>query len=374
MIIGVPAERKREEYRVGLTPPGAGALAKASHQVLVESGAGLGAGFSDDVFARAGAKIMPQPRQVWEGADLVIKVKEPQPEEYEFMKRGKILFCFLHLASQPELTEKLIQCGTTAVAFETIQTGDGALPCLMPMSEIAGKIAVQAGASFLMRDKGGPGILMGGVPGVHPCEVLIIGGGTSGTNAARMATGMGAHVRIMDVNLSRLAYLDDIFNGRVTTVMSDEHNIETYVPQANLLIGAVLVPGGRAPLLVPESLVRRMQPGSVTVDIAVDQGGCIETIRPTTHDDPTYQKHGVTHYGVANIPGVVPRTSTQALANATLPFLLKLANLGEKAFEQVIELRKGLNVHPRAENKKGVVTNQAVADSLGLDYTPYESL
>jgi len=369
VIIGVPRERKREEHRVAVTPSGVKTLTRAGHDVLIESGAGLGAGFLDEDYSEAGARIMPQASQVWE-AELVVKVKEPQPEEFDFMRCGQTLFCFLHLASDADLAHKLLECGITAIALETIETDDRILPCLMPMSEIAGRMAVQMGALYLMRDRGGPGILLGGVPGVPPCEVLVLGGGVAGSNAARLASGMGAHVRIMDINLGRLAYLDDIFGGRVTTVMSDEHNIETYVPETDLLIGAVLLPGARTPLLVPESLVRRMKPGAVIVDIAVDQGGCVETIRPTTHDAPSYVMHGVTHYGVANMPGAVPRTSTQALCNATLPFLLKLANMGvTEAVKKVAELGRGVNVHA-AESGRGTVANRAVADALGLDYVP----
>jgi alanine dehydrogenase len=371
MIIGVPRELKVEEYRVGLLPAGARALVKAGHQVRVESGAGLGAGYPDEEYAAAGAELVPQSASLWSSSDLVIKVKEPQPAEYPHLRPGLILFCYLHLAPLPDLTEVLIERGVAAIALETIQTDDGLLPCLMPMSEIAGRMAVQVGAQYLQRDKGGPGILLGGVPGVPPCEVLILGGGTAGANAAKLAAGMGAHVRIMDLNLGRLAYLDDIFAGRITTVMSDDHNIERYVPQSDLLIGAVLVPGLRAPVLVSDELVSRMRPGSVIVDIAVDQGGCIATIHATTHRDPVYQVHGVTHYGVANMPGAVPRTSTEALTNATLPFALKIANLGvPRVFDQVPAIRRGLNVYCAPGEGKGCITNEAVARSLGLPFAP----
>jgi len=373
MIIGVPRERKREEYRVGLAPSGARALTRAGHRVLVESGAGLGAGYPDEEYAREGAEILPQAEQVWSRCEILVKVKEPQESEYQFLRPGLTLFCYLHLAPLPELTGALIDRGVTAVALETIQTDDGLLPCLMPMSEIAGRMSVQVGARYLMRDAGGPGILLGGVPGVPPCEVLILGAGTAGINAAKLASGMGAHVRIMDVNLSRLAYLDDIFGGRITTVMSDEHNLERYVPEADLLIGAVLLPGGRAPILVPDQLVGQMRPGSVIVDIAVDQGGCVGTIHPTTHDDPVFTVHGVIHYGVANMPGAVPRTSTEALCNATLPFVLKLANLGvERAAREVPALRRGINVFCRKAGEKGAVTCEPVARALGYEYRPIE--
>ena len=372
MIIGVPSERKREEYRVGLAPAGARALSRVGHAVLVEAGAGLGAGYPDEEYTAAGAEMVAQGEQVWKRCELLVKVKEPQESEYGYLRPGLILFCYLHLAPLPELTRLLIDRGVTGIALETIQTDDGVLPCLMPMSEIAGRMSVQVGARYLMRDAGGPGILLGGVPGVPSCEVMILGGGTAGTNAAKLAVGMGAHVRIMDVNLSRLAYLDDIFGGRITTVMSDEHNIERYVPEADLLIGAVLLPGGRAPLLVPSALVAQMRPGSVIVDIAVDQGGCIETIHATTHDNPVYPVHGVTHYGVANMPGAVPRTSTQALTNATLPYILKLANLGVKrALQEVPALRRGVNVYCRPDGK-GAVACEPVAKALGLPHQPVE--
>jgi len=375
MILGVPRETKAEEYRVGMVPAGAALLVREGHRVLVESGAGLGAGYSDEEFAAAGAEIMPQARQVWKEADTVVKVKEPQPSEYELLQEGKVLFCFLHLAPLPHLTETLLKKGVTSVALETIQTDNGVLPCLMPMSEIAGRMSVQVGAHYLTRDKGGPGILLGGVPGVPPCEVLVLGAGTAGKNAARLAAGMGAQVRILDIDLARLAYLDDVFGSRITTVMSDEHNIEVCVPEADLLVGAVLLPGGRAPILVREALVSRMKPGSVIVDIAVDQGGCVETIKPTTHNDPTYLVHGVTHYGVANMPGAVPRTSTQALTSTTLPYLRKMANLGlDKALEQMPSLRKGVNTYCKSGESSGALTCEAVAESQGLEYRSLEEI
>lgn len=375
MIIGVPRETKREEYRVGMVPTGARALIRAGHQVLVESGAGLGAGYQDDEYAEVGAELLPRAGQVWERAELIVKVKEPQPEEYGFLRAGQTLFCYLHLAPLPELTRKLIDGRVNAFALETIQTDDGLLPCLMPMSWIAGRMSVQVAAMYLLRRNGGPGVLLGGVPGVPPCEVVILGGGTAGAHAASMAAGMGANVRVMDIDLGRLAQIEDLFQGRVITVVSDEHNIETFVPRADVLIGAVLLPGRRAPILVTENLVREMRPGSVIVDIAVDQGGCVETIRPTTHDQPVYQVHGVTHYGVANMPGAVPRTSTQALTNATLPYVLKLANHGVgRALKKEAALARGLNVAPLPGEKKAAVTNQAVAESLGLEYTPLEQV
>jgi len=373
MIIGVPKEIKISEYRVGMLPAGVRALVKDGHQVLVESGAGVNSGYSDQEYLAAGAELVKSPDQLWQKAEMVVKVKEPQKKEYHRLRQNQILFCYLHLAPLPELTRALLNAGVNAVAFETIQTHDGLLPCLMPMSEIAGRMSVQVGASYLMRDHGGPGILLGGVPGVPPCEVLVLGAGTAGENAARLAAGMGAHVRLMDINLSRLAYLDDIFGGRIATVMSDEYNIERYVPETDLLIGAVLVPGSLTPVLVSEALVKKMRPGSVIVDIAVDQGGCIATTRPTTHARPTYVKHGVTHYCVANMPGAVPRTSTQALANAVFPYVLKIARDGlEKAAARDQALAKGINIYACSGKPPGVLTNQGVAKACGEKYLPLE--
>ena len=373
MIIGVPKEVKIAEYRVGMMPAGVKALVKAGHRVLVECGAGVNAGYPDRDYLAAGAELVKSADRLWQKAEMVVKVKEPQKKEYHRLRRNQILFCYLHLAPLPELTSALLKAGVNAVAFETIQTQDGLLPCLMPMSEIAGRMSVQVGAAYLMRDRGGPGILLGGVPGVPPCEVLVLGAGTAGENAARLAAGMGAHVRLMDINLSRLAYLDDIFGGRIATVMSDEYNIERYVPETDLLIGAVLVPGGLAPVLVSEALVKKMRPGSVIVDIAVDQGGCIATTHPTTHANPTYVKHGVTHYGVANMPGAVPRTSTQALANAVFPYVLKIARDGlEKAAAKDPALAKGINVYACPGKPGAVLTNQAVAKACGEKYLPLE--
>jgi len=375
MIVGVPREVKNSEYRVGLIPAGARALDKQGHEVFIEAGAGVSSGFADDDYRAAGAGIVRSADQLWAKADMVVKVKEPQPEEYHHLKKGQVLFCYLHLAPVPGLTRALISSGVNAVAFETIQTDDGLLPCLMPMSEVAGRMSVQVGAQYLMRDQGGPGILLSGVPGVPACEVLVLGGGTAGTNAARLAAGMGARVRVMDVSLSRLAYLDDIFSGRITTVISDEYNIERFVPETDLLIGAVLVPGALAPVLVSEDLVKKMRPGSVIVDISVDQGGCIATTRPTTHENPTYKKHGVTHYCVANMPGAVPRTSTQALANAVFPYVLKIADDGlAKAARKDPALARGINVFLPQGKDRGVVTNAEVAKSVGLKCAPLAKL
>jgi len=375
MIIGVPKEIKTAEFRVGLIPSGAKALTRDGHQVLIQAGAGISSGYPDQEYKEAGAEVIKSANEVWEKAEIIVKVKEPQKPEYDRMRKNQVLFCFFHLAPLPDLTRVLIDKGVNAVAFETIQTKEGLLPCLMPMSEIAGRMSVQVGASYLMRDRGGPGILLGGVPGVAPCEVLVLGAGTSGTNAARLAVGMGARVRIMDTNLSRLAYLDDIFNGKVTTVMSDDYNIERYVPETDLLVGAVLLPGSLAPRLVSEDLVKKMRPGSVIVDISVDQGGCIATTHPTTHKNPVYIKHGVTHYCVANMPGAVPRTSTQALANATFPYLLKIARQGlEKAAGADTALLRGINVYTAPGSTKGLITNQGVADAFGCKYVSFETV
>ncbi len=375
MIIGIPKEIKTAEYRVAVLPGGVRSLVNEGHQVLIQAGAGIYAGYPDHIFRAAGAEIIKGADQVWKKAEIIVKVKEPQKIEYLRMRRGQILFCYLHLAPVPGLTRALISAGVNAVALETIQTMDGLLPCLIPMSEIAGRMSVQVGASYLMRDRGGPGVLLGGVPGVAPCKVVVIGAGTAGMNAARLAQGMGAQVIVMDINLSRLEHLDDLFNGRVITVMSDPANLEKYVPEADLLIGAVLITGARAPVIVPESLVKKMKPGSVIVDIAVDQGGCIATTRPTTHDHPTFKKHGVTHYCVANMPGAVAKTSAQALANATFPYLARIARSGlEQASLQDPAISAGINIYTPAGAAKGLVTNAGVARSIGTGYIPIEKL
>ncbi|MDI3327061.1 MAG: alanine dehydrogenase [Alicyclobacillaceae bacterium] len=366
MVIGVPREIKNNENRVAATPAGVYALVSAGHRVLVEAGAGEGSGFSDREYREAGAELVAEAKRVWESADLVVKVKEPQPEEYNFFRPGLILFTFLHLAAAPELTKALVDREVVAVAYETIQLENGSLPLLTPMSEVAGRMSVQIGAQFLEKPYGGKGVLLGGVPGVPPARVVILGGGTVGTNAAKMAVGLGADVTVLDKNPDRLRELDDLFAGRVRTVMSNAYTLGQEVPRADLLIGAVLVPGARAPKLVTEEMVARMSPGSVIVDVAVDQGGSIETVdRATTHSDPVYVKHGVVHYAVANIPGAVPRTATLALTNATLPYVSALADAGyRRAVAQNSALAKGVNV------AHGRVTNEAVAASLGLPYTP----
>lgn len=366
MIIGVPKEIKNNENRVGLTPAGVKAYRQAGHRVLVETQAGTGSGFTDDDYVAAGAEIRSTAREVWDEADMVCKVKEPLPAEYDYFRPDLILFTYLHLAPERELTGQLCEKHVVAIAYETIQTDDGSLPLLMPMSEVAGRMSVQIGAQFLEKPHGGKGVLLGGVPGVLPGKVVIIGGGVVGTNAAKMAVGMGADVTIVDINANRLRELDDMFHGRLRTLMSNPYNIAQAVKDADLLIGAVLIPGARAPRLVTEEMVKSMSPGSVIVDVAIDQGGSIETVdRITTHSEPTYVKHGVVHYAVANMPGAVPRTSTIALANVTVPYGLQLANKGYRAaIAENRALARGVNVIA------GKVVYEAVASSLNMPYTP----
>lgn len=367
MRIGVPKEVKDNENRVGLTPAGAEALRVHGRRVLVEANAGVGSGFSDSDYTATGAEIVTGAPEVFSQADMIIKVKEPLPQEYQLLKEGQLLFTYLHLAAAPpELTRTLMDRGITAVAYETVQLPTGELPLLMPMSEVAGRAAVQIGAHFLEKPQGGCGLLLGGVPGVVPARVVIIGGGAVGTNAAEMAVGLGAEVTVLDVSAHRLRALEEIFRNRVRKLMSNRYNIARAVAQADLLIGAVLIPGARCPHLVTEEMVKSMRAGSVIVDIAVDQGGCIETIdRVTTHSDPTYVKHGVLHYAVANMPGVVPRTSTLALTNVTLPYAIQLAgNDLSAAIGMSPELATGVNTI------NGCCTHDAVAAALGLPYTP----
>lgn len=369
MIIGIPKEIKDNENRVSLTPSGVYDLVHHGHEVLVETGAGLGSGFTDEVYMEVGAKIVSSAREVWD-AEMVMKVKEPLASEYEYFKRGQILFTFLHLAAEPELTKALIDKGVVAIAYETIQLANGALPILTPMSEVAGRMCVQIGTHFLENHAGGKGALLGGVPGVAPANVVIIGGGVVGTNAAKMALGLGADVTIIDMNVDRLRQLDDLFEGKVRTCASNMFNVEEQVKRADLLIGAVLIPGARTPRIVSERMVMQMTPGSVIIDVAVDQGGAIETIeRITTHSDPVYEKHGVIHYAVANIPGAVSRTSTIALSNVTVPYALQIANKGyERACIENSALAKGVNVI------SGKVTYKAVADAHNLPYIPLEKM
>lgn len=370
MIIGVPKEIKNNENRVGMTPGGAKAYIRKGHQVIVETNAGEGSGFTDEEYRKVGCKIESDVKKLFADSEMIVKVKEPLPAEYNLFKENQILYTYLHLAPAPELTNALLKAKIKGVAFETVQLENGALPLLTPMSEVAGRMSVQIGATMLQKVNGGVGILLGGVPGVAPANVVIIGGGNVGTNAAKMAVGLGAKVTILDMNAARLAYLDDIFGGRVVTLASNEHNLEESVKKADLLIGAVLVPGKAAPKIVNEEMVKQMKKGSVIVDVAIDQGGSIETIdRVTTHDNPTFVKHGVVHYSVANMPGAVPRTSTLALEAATLPYGLMLADKGlELAVAENKALRKGLNVY------QGHIVYQGVAESLGLPYEDYDLL
>lgn len=369
MIVGVPKEIKNNENRVAITPAGVAGLVQNGHTVLIETNAGMGSGFTDSDYAAEGAKIVPTAKEAW-AADMVMKVKEPLPSEYDYFREGLVLFTYLHLAPEPELTRALVEKKVVAIAYETIQLDNGALPLLTPMSEVAGRMSVQIGAQFLEKPYGGKGVLLGGVPGVPKGEVVIIGGGIVGTNAAKMAVGLGANVTIIDLSADRLRQLDDLFQGRVQTLMSNSYNIASAVKKADLLIGAVLIPGARAPRLVTEDMVKTMAPGSVIVDVAIDQGGSIETIdRITTHDNPTYLKHNVIHYAVANMPGAVARTSTLALTNATLPYALQIANKGyREAIAANRPLAKGVNVID------GKVTYKAVAEAHGLPYEPLETV
>ncbi len=344
MEIGIPKETKDQEFRVGLSPSSARVLRESGHRVYVETQAGVGAGFSDDDYLHAGAEIVPTAYAAW-NRELVVKVKEPLQSEYNFLQKEQILFTYLHLAADRKLTEHLIDCGVTAVAYETVEVpGTNRLPLLTPMSIIAGRLSVQFGARYLERQQGGRGVLLGGVPGVKPGKVVILGGGVVGTEAAKIAVGMGASVQILDVNVERLSYLETLFGSHVELLYSNSAHIEAAVLDADLLIGAVLVLGRRAPILVSRTLVKQMRAGSVIVDVAVDQGGCIETLHPTSHTNPVYIEEGVVHYGVPNMPGAVPWTATQALNNSTLPYVQQLANLGLKALETNPALAKGVNV------------------------------
>ena len=361
MIIGVPKEIKTNENRVALVPAGAELLVGAGHTVYVEQGAGLGSGFSDEAFLKAGARLLPTADEVWAAAEMIIKVKEPIAVEWPKMRAGQLIYTYFHFAAAEKLTRAVIDSGCIAVAYETVQLPSGELPLLTPMSEVAGRMAVQQGAKYLEKVFGGSGVLLGGVPGVAPGEVVIIGGGVVGTNAAKMAAGLGAHVTILDISLDRLRYLDDVLPANVDTVYSNRRNILDAIKHADLVVGAVLLPGAKAPHLVKRADLAVMQPGSVIVDVAVDQGGCVETIKPTTHENPTYFVDGILHYGVANMPGGVPRTSTLALTNATLPYGVKLARHGWKeACRADAALRLGLNV------VEGKVVYPGVAEAFGL--------
>jgi alanine dehydrogenase len=343
MEIGVPRETKDQEFRVGLTPSIVRDLVDRGHQVFVETNAGSGSSFPDELYSQAGANIVATAAAAWD-RELVVKVKEPLTTEYAYLKKEQILFTYLHLAANRQLTEHLLDSGVSAIAYESVELPDGRLPLLVPMSVIAGRLSIQFGARFLEKQQGGSGVLLGGVPGVPAGRVAILGGGIVGTEAARMAVGMGAQVRILDVNVDRLSYLETIFGSRVTYLYSNAHNIETTVRAADLVIGAVLIPGKRPPILVSSALVAQMQAGSVIIDVAVDQGGCIETLRPTSHTNPVYVESGVVHYGVPNMPGAVPWTATQALNNSTAPYVLKLADRGLDALDLDLNLARGVNI------------------------------
>ena len=359
MIIGIPKEVKNNEFRVSTTPAGVHALA-AHHTVLVEKGAGLGSAITDDEYVKAGATIIDTADDVWAKADMIIKVKEPIASEYHRMRRGQILFTYLHLAASRECTDAIIKSGITAIAYETVEEGRG-LPLLAPMSEVAGRMSIQVGAAALQRPNGGRGVLLGGVPGVQPGKVVILGGGSVGVSAAAMAIGMRAEVTLLDINLKRLVEIDEMFHGQVKTIASSAYSIEQYCTEADLVIGGVLIPGAAAPKLVSDALVSKMKPGSVLVDVAIDQGGCFEGSKPTTHADPTFPVHKSLYYCVANMPGAVPATSTAALSNATLKYSLALANKGwEKALSDDAGFAKGLNAH------EGKITYAAVASAHGL--------
>lgn len=368
MIVGVPKEIKDNEYRVAMTPGGVRLLSEAGHQVWIETGAGEGSGFPDEQYKAAGARIVSDSADAW-GAHLVVKVKEPQPGEYEFMRPDMVLFTYLHLAAEERLTREMMARKLTGIAYETVELPNGQLPLLTPMSEVAGRMAIQVGAHYLEKMSGGRGKLLGGVPGVRAADVIIIGAGVVGTNAAHVALGMGANVAIVDINLDRLRYLSEVLPGRLTTLSSNPLNVAEAVRRADLLVGAVLIKGAKAPKLVTRDMISTMNPGSVVVDVAVDQGGCIETTHPTTHSNPTFLVDGVVHYCVANMPGAVPRTSTYALSNATLPYVRRLADLGaEAAIKADAALARGVNTY------RGKITYPAVAEAFGLEHVPLEEL
>jgi alanine dehydrogenase len=364
MIIGVPKEIKDHEARVGVTPGGAKALVEAGHTVLVETHAGEQSGFPDHEYQDAGAEIVGEAGNVWGHAETVVKVKEPVEKEYVFFREGLVLFTYLHLAPLPDLTNKLLEKKVIGIAYETVRDRANTLPLLTPMSEVAGRMSVQVGASYLEKEKGGRGILLGGVPGVPPANVCIIGGGIVGTNAAKIAVGMGAHVTLVDVNLNRLRELDDLFLGRLHTLASNSYNLARTTREADLVIGGVLIPGATAPKIVTKAMVSKMKKGAVIVDVAIDQGGCVETARPTSHSDPSYVVDGVVHYCVTNMPGAVPHTSTLGLTNATFPYLMRIANQGaEAALKADVGLAEGLNVF------KGTLTHKGVAESQDRPWT-----
>lgn len=367
MIIGVPKEIKNNENRVGMTPAGVAELVKKGHTVYIQTNAGANSGFTDDVYQAVGAKILPSIDEVYAIADMIVKVKEPIEPEYKLIKKGQVVFTYFHFAADRVLTEAMIESGAVCIAYETVEKEDRSLPLLTPMSEVAGRMATQVGAHFLEKPQGGKGKLMGGVTGVRPARVLVLGGGIVGTNAAQIAAGMGAEVMITDINLARLRYLSEIMPKNVKTLYSSMHNIVTELPNIDLVIGSVLIPGDKAPHLITRDMLKLMKPGTVLVDVAIDQGGCFETSHPTTHSDPTYIIDGIVHYAVANIPGAVPFTSTMALTNATLPYTVALANKGWKQVcKEDPSLALGLNI------VEGKVTYKAVADVFGLKYETIE--
>lgn len=363
MIIGVPREIKTNENRVALTPSGAEILKAHGHTVLVEDNAGAGSGFNNEDYIAHGVEIVKTAKEVFDRAEMIMKVKEPIAPEYPLIRKGQLLFTYFHFAADRTLTEAIIKSGSIAIAYETVQKSDNSLPLLIPMSEVAGRMAPQEGAKYLEKTQGGRGVLLAGVPGTEPAEVVVLGGGVVGTNAAKIAAGLGAHVTILDVSLQRLRYLDDVMPKNVVTMMSNPYNIRKLIKRADLVIGGILIPGAKAPRLITREMLKDMKPGSVIVDVAVDQGGCIETCKPTTHENPTFVVDGVVHYCVANMPGAVPMTSTIALTNATLPYAVQLANEGyEKAISANAELRAGLNIID------GHVTYQGVADAFGMKF------
>ncbi len=367
MIIGVPKEIKNNENRVGMTPAGVAELVKKGHTVYIQNNAGINSGFTDDAYQAVGARILPSIEEVYAIAEMIVKVKEPITPEYKLIKKGQVVFTYFHFAADRALTEAMIASGGICIAYETVEKEDHSLPLLTPMSEVAGRMAAQVGAHFLEKPQGGKGKLMGGVTGVRPARVLVLGGGIVGTNAAQIAAGMGAEVMITDINLSRLRYLSEIMPKNVKTLYSSMHNIMTELPNIDLVIGSVLIPGDKAPHLISRNMLKLMKPGTVLVDVAIDQGGCFETSHPTTHSDPTYVVDGIVHYAVANIPGAVPFTSTMALTNATLPYTVALANKGwKKACKEDHSLALGVNI------VEGKITYKAVADVFGLKYEPLE--
>lgn len=369
MIIGVPKEIKTNENRISVIPVGVELLKSNGHDVLVENDAGIGSGFTNEAYAQAGADIITDAAEIYKNADMIVKVKEPLPQEYKLIREGQIVFTYFHFAASLELTQAIMDSKCVAIAYETVQDSSGHLPLLVPMSEVAGRMAIQEGARYLEKLQGGKGILLGGVPGVEPAKVVILGGGIVGTNAAKIAAGLGARVAILDINLDRLRYLDDVMAKNVVTIMSNPANIRKAISEADLVVGAVLIPGAKAPNLITREMLKLMKAGSVIIDVAVDQGGCVETIKPTTHEDPIYEIEGVVHYGVANMPGAVPMTSTKALTNATLPYAIEIANHGFPRIARMNEeIAKGVNI------AFGKITHKGVADAFDLSYSPLQQV